>query len=239
LALWPWLLAALALGAGGAFLFWRNRTREAFAGGPQFDAFIAPEPAPMPRPVPAPTPAPRQEPPPLAAIPGVVSTRLRPWIDLSFQPLRCVVEDHQVTIEFELMLQNSGSAPARAVLVEATMINAGAAQDQAIGAFFANPAGVGERIVVIPPLKNVVVRTKVAAPRDNVQIFEIGDRQVFVPLIAFNALYSWSAGEGQTSASYLLGRDTNGEKMAPFRLDLGPRIFRGVGAAPLPAAVRN
>jgi len=60
-----------------------------------------------------------------------------------------------------------------------------------------------------------------------------------VPLIAFNALYSWSGGEGQTSASYLLGRDTKSEKLAPFRLDLGPRIVRSVGARPLPIAVRK
>jgi hypothetical protein len=79
----------------------------------------------------------------------------------------------------------------------------------------------------------------VTAPRENMQLFEIGGRQVFIPLIAFNALYSWSNSSGQTSASYLLARDTKGEKMAPFRVDLGPRIFRGVGARLLPTAVRN
>ena len=31
-------------------------------------------------------------------------------------------------------------------------------------------------------------------------------------------------------ASYLVGRDSNGDKMAPLRLDQGPRIFRGLGA---------
>jgi hypothetical protein len=59
-----------------------------------------------------------------------------------------------------------------------------------------------------------------------------------VPLIAMNALYRWSGGEGQTSVSYLLGRDIKGEKMAPFRLDLGPRLFRGVGARALPSGLR-
>ena len=76
----------------------------------------------------------------------------------------------------------------------------------------------------------MILRSQVVAPRDNVQVLEIGERQVCIPLIAFNALYRWSAGEGQTSAAYLLGRDTKGEKMAPFRLDLGPRVFRAVGA---------
>jgi len=235
----PWLLAALLLAAGGAFLFWRNQRREVFAGGPQVDAFVAPEPvpAPAPRPMPAPPPA-----APKAATPapiGIVSTRLRPWIDIGFHPMRCVLEDERVTVEFELELFNSGSGPARAVLVEATLFNAGPAQDQQIDGFFAKPVGEGERIAVIPPLKRVGIRTQVSAPRTQLQAYELGGREVFVPIIAFNSLYNWGGGEGQTSVSYLLGKDTKGEKLAPFRLDLGPRIFRGLAAHLLPSAVRN
>jgi hypothetical protein len=230
LALWPWLLAALALGAGAAFLFWRRRSREVFAGGPRIDAFSAPEPAP-PRPAPAPRVA------PLPA--GVVSTRLRPWLDLTFQPLRCIVEDTSVTVEFELDVYNSGSAPARAVLVEASLFNAGPTQDRDIGAFFASPVGDGDRIAVIPPLKHMALRTKVVVPREQVHLLDAGGRQVFVPLIGFNALYRWNSGEGQTSIGYLLGRDTKGAKMAPFRMDLGPRVFRGLGARPMPSSVRS
>jgi len=233
--LWPWLLAALALGAGGAFLFWRNRSRTAFAGGPHFDAFVAPEVSPAPRPARAPVPAKAPPAPPA----GIVSTRLRPWIDLAFQPGRCIIEDDKVTFEFELGLQNSGNAPARNVLVEATLLNGGPYQDQDVSAFYGEPVGEGERIAVIPPFKTMLVQTKVVASRANVQLLEIGGRQVFVPLIAFNTLYSWSTGEGQTSASYLLGRDTKSEKLAPFRLDLGPRIVRSVGARLLPIAVRK
>lgn len=233
----PWLLAALLLAAGGAFLFWRNQRREAFAGGPQVDAFVAPEPIPAPAPRPAPPPtAPKAAPP---APVGIVSTRLRPWIDIGFQPVRCVLEDERVTVEFEIELFNSGSGPARAVLVEATLFNAGPAQDQQIDGFFANPVGQGERITVIPPLKRVGIRTQVSAPRTQLQAYEVGGREVFVPIIAFNSLYSWGGGEGQTSASYLLGKDTKGEKLAPFRLDLGPRIFRGLAAHLLPTGVRS
>jgi hypothetical protein len=233
LLLWPWLLAALALGAGGAFLFWRNRSREVFAGGPQLDAFVAPEPAAPPRAAPPP------KAPPAAAPSGIVSTRLRPWIDLVFQPGRCIIEDDRVTLEFELGLQNSGNAPARGVLVEASLLNAGPYQDQEVGDFYGAPVGEGERIAIIPPLKTVMVKTRVSAPLANVQLIEIGGRRVFVPLIAFNTLYGWSNGDGQTSASYLLGRDGKGEKMGPFRLDLGPRVFRNVGARQLPIAVRK
>ena len=223
-------------------MFWRNRSREAFAGGPPLDLFSAPEPTPTPTPPPkakAPTRAPVQ---PRTAPPvpgGVVSTRLRPWIEIALQPLRCIVEVTRITFEFELDIFNSGNAPARDVLVEASVFNAGPTQEQDISAFFAQPVGHGERIPTIPPLQRMSLRSKVVVPRENVQVLGIAERQVCIPLIAFNALYRWSASEGQTSASYLLGRDTKSAKMAPFRLDLGPRIFRGVGARLLPVGLRN
>jgi hypothetical protein len=256
LPMWPWLLAALALGIGGAFLFWRSRGREAFAGGPQVDAFTAPVPAPTPKPMPLPRPAPPAPPraaprprtaapqpvPPVAEQPGlvagIVSTRLRPWIEIGFQPLRCVLEEQHALVEFDVELFNSGSAAARSVLVEASLFNAGTTQDAEIGAFFQNPVAKGERIDIIPPLKRASVRSRILIPNDKLKAYELGGRQVFIPLIAFNALYSWGGGAGQTSASYMLGRDTKTEKLAPFRFDLGPRIFRGIGARPLPTAVR-
>src|SRR4051812_27177870 len=235
----PWLLALLALGVGGAILFWRNRHREAFAGavGAQVDAFTAGEPAPVPRPAPTP-PAPAPKPPTPSSM-GIVSTRLRPWIDIGFHPLRCVLDNENLVVEFELELFNSGSGPARAVLVEASIFNAGPTQDQQVGGFFANPVGEGERIVVIPPLKRIAIKTRVATPREQLQAYELAGREVFVPVIGFNALYSWSGGQGQTSVSYLLGRDTKGEKMGPFRLDLGPHIFRGIAARLLPSGLRQ
>jgi hypothetical protein len=224
------------LGAAGALLFFRNRGREAFAGGPQVDAFVAPPPAAAPRPAPSAGPAPK---PPTPASLGIVSTRLRPWVEIGFHPLRCVVDEEKVTVDFELELFNSGSAPARAVLAEASLFTAGPAQDQQIGSFFANPVGEGERIVAIAPLQRVTVRTQVFARREQVQLYEVAGRQVFVPVVAFNALYKWAGGDGQTSVSYLLGRDTKGEKMSPFRVDLGPRIFRGVAARILPTGIRQ
>jgi hypothetical protein len=234
----PWLIAAIALGAGGAFLLWRRRSREALAGGAEYDLFAAPEPVPPPAPSPAPAPAPEPA-PERPAFSGLVSTRLRPWIEIGFQPVRCVVEERQVTIDFELELYNSGSIAAQSVLVETNLFNAGKGQDQELGAFFANPAGRGDQQVSIPPLKRMTVKSQVVVARDRVQIFEVAGRKLFVPLVAFNAVYRWTGGGGQTSASYLVGRDTKSDKMAPFRLDLGPRVFRGVGARALPVGVRS
>ena len=155
------------------------------------------------------------------------------------QPLRCILTDQTATFEFELDLLNSGSGPARAIHVAAVIVNAGTTQDQQLESFFAKHAGPGQRIELIEPLKRVTFTTQIAVSRDQLQVLEMGGREVFVPLIAFNVIYGWGSREGQTSVSYLLGREGKGEKLAPFRLDLGPRIFRGLDARPLPTGVRK
>lgn len=155
------------------------------------------------------------------------------------QPTRCIVDEQKVVFEFDLELHNSGSAAVRAILLEATMVNAGANQDQEIAAFFAKPAGAGERLEIIGPLKRVNLSTQVSMPLAHVRSMPVGDRQVFVPLLLFNAHYRAASTEGQTSIGYLVGRNGEGQKLAPLRLDLGPRLFRGLGARLLPANVRT
>lgn len=155
------------------------------------------------------------------------------------QPLRCLVADDQVTIEFEVDLYNAGTAPARAVLAEASLLNASATQDEELAAFFANPVGAGERLDAIPPMKRVTLTSRVVAPRAAIREYELAGRKAFVPVIAFNALYEWSGGKEQTSAAYLVGRGTAGDKLGPLRLDAGAREFRGLDARPLPTAVRT
>ena len=237
LSLWPWLLlAAVAIGAG--LLLWRRRSRLAYAGGAA-DAYVAPEPSPPPRPAPAPQPAPTPAPPAAGVPAGIVSTRLRPWLEIGFVPIGCSVDDQQVRVEFEVEIFNSGSAPARDILVEASLFNAGATQERDLGAFFAKPAGAGERIETLPPLQRMTIRSALVAPRANIQQFELGGRQVFVPVVAFNALYRWTGGGGQSAVSYLLGRETKSDKLGPLRADLGPRTFDGLGVRLLPIGIRT
>lgn len=244
----PWLIAGLALAGGVLFFLWQRRPREALADGSQIDLFVAPEPEPAPVPAPppraAPTPAPpAQAPAPVAPKPkapvGIVSSRLRPSLEIGVQPLRCVVDDSQVTIEFEIDLFNAGSAPARAVLAEATLFNPGAMQEDELSAFFSNPVGAGNRLDAIPPLKHITLTSQVVAPRAAIQEYELAGRKSFVPVIAFNALYEWSGGKGQTSAAYLVGRETDGDKLGPVRLDEGAREVRKLGARALPTALRT
>lgn len=233
----PWLLALLAAAAAAGFYFWRQRSTPSYATAGTASRYVMPEEAPAPQPLQrAPVPQPAAAP---AKPSGVVSTRLRPWLDIEFAPSRCVVEEDKATIDFDIFITNSGSTSARDVLIEASLFNAGPAQDQEIGGFFEHPVAKGDRIPAIPPMRKVAVKSAVSLKREQMRQFEIEGRRIFVPLIGFNALYRWSGGDGQTSNSYLLGRETKGEKLAPFRLDMGPRIFRGLGAREHSLRVRN
>jgi hypothetical protein len=225
----PWLIAAFALAGAAGWYFLRQRPRASYAGAGRLSAFEAPS-APA-RPVRAPPRAPaRPAPPAKPPSTGIVSTRLRPWLEIEFSPVRAVVDEEKAAVRFELSVFNSGSTPARDVLLEASLFNAGPQQDQQIRLFFDNPIAKGDRIPLIPPLQKIAVSTAVFLPREQVRPIEIEGRQLFVPLIAFNVLYSWGSETGQSSTSYLIGKQTKGEKLAPFRLDLGPRMFRNLAA---------
>lgn len=236
---WPWLLAALALAGGTAFLLWRRRSTLQFAGDATIDdyATLAPSPAPPPVTAPPEALAPATPPPPAKA--GLVSARLRPRIEIGFEPLRLDFDERQVTLHFRIDLFNAGNAPARAVLAEANLFNAAPDQDQHIGSFFAKPIGRGDRIEMIEPLRRVLLTTKISVARDQLQEYEAGGRKVAVPVIAFNALYAWASGEGQTSAAYLLGRPGRGDKMAPFVIESGAFSCAPLEGRVLPIQLRR
>jgi hypothetical protein len=187
----------------------------------------AAKPAPAPDPAPAPAPTPKRD------DGGIVSIRLKPELNVEFVPDRAVVTERDVMLQFDVTIVNSGSAPARDVLVEGRLVSAHAAQDAEIAEFFAVPDGTGDRMALIPPLGRIALKSAVRLPLDQLHSFEVEGRRLFVPLVALNILFRSGGGDGHASASYLVGRGTDEDaKLAPFRLDLGPRIFRGLSARP-------
>ena len=159
---------------------------------------------------------------------------MRPKLGFELRPIRAETDDTRgAALLFDVIVINNGSAPARDVLVEAQIVNAGPRQDEEIGRFFREPVGKGERLPVIPPLGRISLKTRLAIPGDKMNPIEVEGRKLFVPLVAFNALYRWNGGDEQDSASFLVGRGDGADgKMAPFRLDQGARSWTGLGARP-------
>ena len=165
---------------------------------------------------------------------GIVASGLRPSIAFELHPIRAEIDAARgAALLFDVVIINNGSAPARDLLIEAKLFNAGPRQDEQIGSFFRDPVGKGERFPVVQPMARVSVKVRLEISAEELVPLEVDGRSLFVPLVAFNALYRWNGGEEQDSASFLVGRGNDASpKMAPFRLDQGARSWSGLGARP-------
>ncbi|HEX9933462.1 MAG TPA: hypothetical protein VGB08_11525 [Allosphingosinicella sp.] len=210
--LWHYMIPGALLVIGLAFLL-RRRRRSAAAAA----ASVA-----EPEPIAAAPPAPRPVPVP------------RPWLEIELKAERAVSTDEETSLEFELVLHNTGKSPARNIRLNAKMFNAGKEQDKEIGAFF-RAKGEGRKTHTLGDLpgdEQGLVQGTVSMPREEMRALRVNDQLLFVPVLAVNVIYDWGEGRtGQTSKSYVIGRElgADSEKMGAFRLDLGPRIYRTVG----------
>lgn len=230
---WLWALLALVVGAGlFAASRLRREKRTAIAAAPA--SLREPRPAPQPVPDPAPAPEPATAPtPPVSSVPGIV---MRPWLEIEFRPERALATSEGAEVRYDLIIRNTGNAPARNVRLAARMFSAGPELDREIAAFFGRPINSnGSAPLTIPPRSEVALTSVVAAPRSELREITMQGRNLFVPTVAFNLLYDWGRDKtGQTCSSHVVGREaqTPQAKMGPFRLDLGPRVWRSVGQRP-------
>jgi hypothetical protein len=158
---------------------------------------------------------------------------MRPKLEILFKPDRAAATPSETSVQYELVIRNSGNSPARNIRLEARMFNAGVGQEREVESFYASrPNGSSKAIPAIPSRGEAKVRGVVSLPLAQVREITIQGRRLFVPVVAFNVVYEWGNGRtGQTSMSYVVGREPQqpSEKMGAFRLDLGPRLYRSVG----------
>ena len=216
---WLYALPAAALALLGVALV--RRRRRSAAAEPLAETIPASAAPPKPRPDPIP----------------------RPWLELALKAERALFTDTEAVVEFELEIANKGGSPARNLRIDVKMFNAGAEQDQEIGAFFKTAGRETTRLNL--PLVDAgitgVIRGTVAMPRESMRAMKLDERLLFIPVVAVNALYDWGEDRtGQTGKSYLVGREaqTPSEKMGAFRVDQGPRVWRTVGQRPHKLAKR-
>jgi hypothetical protein len=216
--IWVYLLAAAVVGlAGYAFL---QRRRAA-----QRRSLALIEPEQMPVPQPSPPRVPRPDPVP------------RPWIELDLIAERATADPEESIVEFELTLRNSGGSVAHNLRLQAKLICGTLEQDKEITDFHRKKPGE-HRTLDIPDLpagEEIRIKGRVDIKRADMKALRVEQRLLFIPLVAVNAFYEWNSNRsGQTSKSFLVGREKpdDADRMAPFRLDLGPRVYRSVGQRP-------
>ena len=214
--IWPWLVGAALLAVAGFAVARRRRPAGQRAAVPSIDPAIEE----------------RLRAAEAARTASLAAASLRPWLALDFKPGAASATEAGGAVQFELVVHNRGKSAARNVRVDARMINAGADQNEQLTTFFGAPiveGGIPPQ--TIEPGNSVTIRSTLALPREEMRGIKVENRILFVPVVAFNVLYEWGeGGAGQTATSYVVGRAPPNEtaRMAPFRLDLGPRVYRQV-----------
>jgi hypothetical protein len=167
----------------------------------------------------------------LAALP-------RARLEVAFVPERAVATDKETIVHYDLVLRNVGEDSARNIRIDTRMFNASA--QAAVAAFLKGPIHEqsGSPLVRVAPGEELKLGSQIAMPKEQVRGIEVQGRSIFVPIVAINVAYDWGVegtpGTGRTSMSWLVGREpeTPSDKMGPFRLDVGPRVYRSVGQRP-------
>lgn len=229
---WPWIIGgALALLAIVAALLLRRRRQPAQDAADVEIAPPAPVPVPAP-PKPAPAPQPTPEPAPEAAIPDAPD---RPWLDMALDLTQARYSMMGMTVGYILLLHNRGDTPAQDVLVRGIIGNAGAQQQALLQSFFAQQSGLPLHAAVsIMPGETRRLIGELRLMPDQIVPVTMGQRSLLIPLAAFDASYRWGPeeaeplGHGRTARAFILGQEQEppAERLAPFRLDQGPRQYR-------------
>lgn len=229
----PWaggIAAVLALGGLVLGLSRRRVRGEAAPDSPPAPA-AKPEPAPAPAPPPAPTPPPAAKAPEAAPVAQGLS--------LALLADRFTATLANATLAARIVLTNHGRDALVDLALSGDMASAHASRpmDEQLG--LAGPE--------LPPLAqiarieagaSVTVPVEMRLPLAAVLAIRAGEAQLFVPIARAAC---WATHEDTGSAehahgAFLIGQpsDTPGARLAPFRLDQGPRVFDQVDQRVLP-----
>lgn len=250
LPLWPFLAGGALLLLGLAWLLLRRRAEpveEAFyeeepvAGQPV--APVVAEPI-VPEPVAAqPVVTPNSPPPQLfarrpAAEPveppvAPVEPPTNPVeLAVDFRPTRAGLNLLTATVEGEVVVTNTGSAPVEGIRAAVVLAGANGDQDAALQHIGRQPL---TRPVVpaftLPPGAERRFRAVAALPHERIEPLTAGNRPMFVPMLAVTLRYPEAGGERTFTAAWAVGIErADSDKLAPLWLDVPPRSYNNVGA---------
>ena len=222
---WLWWIGGGALAIAAIALAVRARRRSATAPAEARDEqpeAALPE-APAPQPAPIHRPAPTPPPPPVAAR-GLV---------LTLEAVRLGATLVNTTLAYRLTATNAGPDALTDIAINGDMTAAHASRSMEEQLGIAGPElpPIG-RIEQLQPGESTVLEGEFRLPLAAVTAIRHGQAQLFVPVARFDAWASDSAHRAVSArAAFLVGQDnaTASDRLQPFRLDLGPRVWDAIG----------
>ncbi|MEH6701133.1 hypothetical protein [Parasphingorhabdus sp.] len=152
-----------------------------------------------------------------------------PVIAIGFQPHKANATLFNAVVGFELTLSNQGDEVLTGIKVHGAMVQAA---EHSSGRPVADDL---PPLHVIPSLlagKTETVRTELRVPLTSIDPIIFRSQALFVPLVQISIEFTDGAGfEYFQTAAYLVGQEHQPQrpKLAPLRLDLGPRSFAPLG----------
>ncbi len=231
---WLWWIGggALAL-AVLALAAWARRRRPAAPDEPAEVQEAEPESAPSVAAMPVPRPAPTPLPPPPAPAPSPVAPAAARGLVLTLEAVRLGATLVNTTLAYRLTATNAGPDALSDIAISGDMIAAHASRSMEEQLGIAGPElpPIG-RIERLGPGESAVLEGEFRLPLAAVTPIRHGQAQLFVPVARFDAWASDSAHRAVSArAAFLVGQDnaTASDRLQPFRLDLGPRVWDAIG----------
>ncbi|CAA9543645.1 MAG: hypothetical protein AVDCRST_MAG23-2335 [uncultured Sphingosinicella sp.] len=146
----------------------------------------------------------------------------RPWLDLLIRPVRAGVGEDAARVEFELGVENNGSAPAHDVRISTWLLPAGSGTE--MERMLIEGGDAPQRTEAdLAPGETTRIETTVALSRQ-------GLVDAILPVVVADARYRLPDGsEGRTAASFAVGVP-RGEELVMFDVDNPSGMHEGVEA---------
>ncbi|MEH6790208.1 hypothetical protein [Parasphingorhabdus sp.] len=211
------LLAGLIVAALGGFLVWR--ARRTAAKQPVAPPVARPNRVRPPRPAPA-APAPPKIAEPLPPAPSLA---------VGFLPRSANTTLFNAVLGFELTVQNSTGEALTEIAVSGAMLQAKGGGDRTLDGQGLAPL---HELAVLGTGAEERMAAEFRLPLTSIDPISFQSQSLFVPLVRIAIEFTDSSGgRHMQTASFLVGKEHQPPrpKMAPLRLDLGPRSFAPLG----------
>ena len=137
-------------------------------------------------------------------------------------------------VVYRITIRNDGKGPAENVRIAMMMRNASGAQEQELSAWFSAPLDhAAHQIAELAPGESLELQGEVRIAANELTPLAIGSRPVLIPVVAAKLAHGARAIASIHSA-FIVGEEHTPptERLAPLRMDQGPRQYSNVGTRP-------